>query len=130
MQTITGKLEDASGVAVHCRVTVESLSTPLFADAGVITGNTSLSVLTDPEDGTFEFPLKPGFYRVTYATTPRVTIFQIEVTETEGTVSIDDLVVTEEAAPVPAGATSITLIDQGTGLPVTVLIQNGEIKIN
>lgn len=128
MQTITGILKDTAGAPVHCRVTVESLSTPLFGAGGIITGNTTISKLTDPDDGSFEFELKPGTYQVTYATTPKQTTFRIVVEADSGSAEIDDLVETEEAA-IPDNATSITLIDQGTLLPVTLRIQDGEIRI-
>ncbi len=128
MQTITGTLLDTAGQPVHARVTVESLSTPLFAASGVVTGNTTLSLLTDPDDGTFEFQLKPGIYQVTYATTPKQTSFRIEVTNDSGTASIDDLV---EIIPteIPQGATAVVLYDAGLGRNVTVSLQNGEWRI-
>jgi hypothetical protein len=92
-RNVTGKVEDATGNPVHCRVYVESLSTPLFGNAGVVTGHTVTDQRTHATTGAFSFLLKPGRYLVTYETRPKQTSFQIEVLDEAGDVAIDDLLI-------------------------------------
>jgi hypothetical protein len=93
MTTITGKLEDATGAALHATIDFVSRSTPL-AGAGVITTNTDKTIRSNPSDGTFSVALAAGNYAVTIAANGQTTNFNITVPDGEDTLAIDSLVST------------------------------------
>ncbi len=93
MITVTGKIEDATGAALHARIDFTSQSTPLVG-AGIVTTNTDASLLSDPSDGTFSVQLAPGNYTVVITANGETTTFNIAVPAGNGTASIETLVTT------------------------------------
>ncbi len=91
MKNITGKLENSSGAPVHCAVTFKSKSTPTVG-GGIVVGNSTLRIKTNPTDGTFEIELAAGKYDVTYFTTPNNTVFEITVPDGIGDAAIETVV--------------------------------------
>lgn len=102
MNTIVGKIEDASGNPLGVVVQFVSQSTPQFSGEVAIT-NSTLKVKSDPTDGTFSIILEPGYYSVTYFTIPDSTAFTIAVGSGSSTVNIGDIV-TSPVVPLPSGA--------------------------
>ncbi len=90
MITVTGKIEDATGAALHARIDFLSQSTPLVG-AGIVTTNTDVSVRSNPSDGTFAVQLAPGNYQVAITANGQTTSFNIAVPSGSGTVGIDTL---------------------------------------
>jgi hypothetical protein len=93
MITVTGKIEDTTGAALHATIDFVSRSTPL-AGSGIVTTNTDTRILSNPSDGTFSVALAPGNYTVTIAANGQTTSFNIAVLTGTGTAAIDTLVTT------------------------------------
>ncbi len=96
MITVTGRLEDVAGRALHKQVTFTSQSTPQAGASGLITGNTTYKLMTNASTGEFSVDLRPGNYSVSYNTSPRTTNFNIALSEEiDGeTVSIEAVIET------------------------------------
>jgi hypothetical protein len=93
MVTITGQIETAGGAPIARFIHFRSLSTPQAVGVLVIT-KTTLTIRSDPSDGTFSVDLEPGNYHVTIDTSPDPTEFDIAVAEDLVTADIGDLVTT------------------------------------
>ncbi|MDB6064949.1 MAG: hypothetical protein JWR26_1157 [Pedosphaera sp.] len=91
MLTITGKIEDASGAALHATIDFVSRSTPLVG-AGIVTTNTDKTIRSNPSTGQFSVQLAAGNYAVTIAANGQTTAFNIAVPDGSGTVSIETVV--------------------------------------
>jgi hypothetical protein len=90
MITVTGKIEDATGAALHARIEFLSRSTPLVG-AGVVTTNTDVSLRSNPADGTFSVQLAAGSYLVNINANGGTTSFNIAVPNGNGSAGIDTL---------------------------------------
>ena len=95
MKTITGIIESSEGVPLHRQIVFTSQSTPQAGASGLITGNTTALIMSDATTGEFSIALRPGNYTVIYKTTPKETTFRIAVVGESGSVSIDEIIVTE-----------------------------------
>lgn len=105
MITVTGKLEDSAGNTLHKKITFISRSTPQAKAAGVVITNTTRSLFSDPNDGTFSIALEPGDYQVVYGTTPKATDFLISLAvDDDGTTKSIDQVITTAFATLPSVA--------------------------
>ena len=92
MTTVTGKIEDATGAALHAKIDFVSKTTPIAFSGGIIVTNTDKTVRSNPSDGTFSVQLEPGNYTVTISANGQVTTLTIVVPNDNLTHAIDTLI--------------------------------------
>jgi len=92
MITITGKIEDTTGAAVHAQIDFKALSTPQVLATGIVLTNSDPSVKSNPSDGTFTVQLAAGNYAVTITANGFSSQFNIAVPTGTATMTLDEVV--------------------------------------